>query len=201
MGLRQVRLSLRSRPDSSRTTLVSPKLISREATPDEDVESPSEIVRDVWDEAYVQLKTDPATADMIADYEHVLVAALRPISPEHAHGLDRNPSHWITHLEEVSRRALIESLVTRGCDAFERSSYGRKMLSFVALSIDKMKSTIESMVEICPASSTAWLAACLIIAPVCDTATTTPADIILTWSRLSSTTLVGSIRTNRELTM
>ncbi|GAB1216544.1 hypothetical protein ATERTT37_005760 [Aspergillus terreus] len=162
MGLRQVRLSLRSRPDSSRTTLVSPKLIT---TPDEDVGSPSEIVRDVWDEAYVQLKTDPATPDMIADYEHVLVAALRPISPEHAHGLDRNPSHWITHLEEVSRRALIESLVTRGCDAFERSSYGRKMLSFVALSIDKMKSTIESMVEICPASSTAWLAACLIIAP------------------------------------
>lgn len=167
MGLRQVRLSLRSKPDSSRTTLVSP---SRDASPDKDAEKPHETLRDVWDEAYVQLRADPATAGVIADYEHVLIAALRPISPELAHGLDRNPSHWIAHLNEGSRRALIEGLVTRGCDAFERSSYGREMLSFVALSIDKMKSTIEGMVDTCPSSSTAWLAACLIIAPVCDRA-------------------------------
>ncbi|KAL4895271.1 hypothetical protein BDV59DRAFT_152171 [Aspergillus ambiguus] len=163
MGLRQVRLSLRSRPDSSQSILVTPDLVSR----DEDASNfDMGIVRDVWDDAYVQLRTEPTTADIIVDYEHVLIAALRPISPEHAHGLDRNPSHWITHLDETSRSALIEALVTRGCDAFERSSYGRKMLSFVALSIDKMKSTIDNMVEICPASSTAWLAACLIVAPI-----------------------------------
>ncbi|PLB53299.1 hypothetical protein P170DRAFT_463041 [Aspergillus steynii IBT 23096] len=161
MPLRQVRLSLRSRPDSIRTTVVFPNLDS----PDDDVGSPSETSRDVWDEAYIQLRTEPATAAVIADYEHVLGAALRPISPEHAHGLDRNPSGWISRLDEVSRRALIEALVTRGCEAFERYSYGRKMLSFVALSIDKMKSTIETMVETCPASSTAWLAACLLVAP------------------------------------
>lgn len=174
MGLRQVRLSLRSKPDSSRTTLVSP---TRDATSEKDSGSPPEILRDVWDEAYVQLRADAATAGVIADYEHVLVAALRPISPELAHGLDRNPSHWIAHLNEDSRRALIDALVTRGCDAFERSSYGRKMLSFVALSIEKMKSTIEGMVGICPASSTAWLAACLIIAPVCDRATIPAIDL------------------------
>ncbi|KAH8434275.1 uncharacterized protein LDX57_011913 [Aspergillus melleus] len=162
MPLRQVRLSLRSRPDSIRTTVVFPNVDS----PDDDVGSPSETSRDVWDEAYIQLRVETATAAVIADYERVLGAALRPISPEHAHGLDRNPSRWMSSLDEASRRALIEALVTRGCEAFERSSYGRNMLSFVALSIEKMKSTIEATVETCPASSTAWLATCLLVAPI-----------------------------------
>ncbi|KAF9889377.1 hypothetical protein FE257_007487 [Aspergillus nanangensis] len=159
-------LSVKGRPNSARSAAHLPADEEVPEVPGLMVEKPLPVARGVWDEAYVQLKNDPATAEAIGDYERILIAALRPISPEHAYGLDRNPSHWVAHLDDACRVALIEALVTRGCDAFERSSYGRKMLSFVALSIDKMKSTAEGAVEICPASSTAWLAACLIIAPV-----------------------------------
>ncbi|OJJ29775.1 hypothetical protein ASPWEDRAFT_177517 [Aspergillus wentii DTO 134E9] len=133
------------------------------------------VAKEIWDDAYDELRNDASKKELVDEYEKILRSQLRDLRSDSQRALNSDDSDGnekgniasdLARLDKKDRQALVDALVEKGLEETNKSSTGREIISIVSSSIQKTKAIVDSAVSACPPASIAWAATCLIVVPV-----------------------------------